>query len=135
MIAPERLPEPLEIALSFTAILEDLGVRHLAGGSLASSLHGEPRSTNDVDILADIQERHVEPLIERLGAAYYASAPAMREAIRAGGSFNLIHMSAAVKVDVFVAGPDPFNLGSAWDEGLVPLREEIRQRRDWLAAS
>ncbi len=36
-------------------MLEDLGIPYLVGGSLASSVLGEPRSTNDIDILADIR--------------------------------------------------------------------------------
>jgi hypothetical protein len=34
-------------------MLERLGIPYLAAGSLASSVHGEPRSTNDVDLVVD----------------------------------------------------------------------------------
>ena len=52
-MGPAELPDPLEVAASITRSLEGLGVRYLIGGSLASSVHGEPRSTNDVDLLVD----------------------------------------------------------------------------------
>lgn len=108
-MAPDTLPDPIAVAVHFTAVLEDLGVRHLVGGSLASSIHGEPRSTNDIDILADFRDEHVAPFVEAVEEEYYVSASAVREAIRSAGSFNAIHTSGAVKVDVFIAGSDPFN--------------------------
>lgn len=108
-MAPDTLPDPIAVAVHFTAVLEDLGIRHLVGGSLASSIHGEPRSTNDIDILADFRDEHVAPFVEAVEEEYYVSGSAVREAIRSGGSFNAIHTSGAVKVDVFIAGSDPFN--------------------------
>lgn len=108
-MVPDALPDPIAVAVHFTAILERLGIRHLVGGSLASSVHGEPRSTNDIDVLADFREEHVEPFVEAVEAEYHVSASAIREALHAEGSFNAIHTTGAVKVDVFIAGSDPFN--------------------------
>lgn len=108
-MAPGAVPNPVEVALRFARILESLGIRYLIGGSFASSVHGEPRSTNDVDFLADVRNEHVAPLVRALEADYYVSESAVREAIRLGGSFNAIHMDAAVKVDVFMAGDDAFD--------------------------
>jgi len=109
-MGPAALPDPIEVAASITAVLDDLEVRYLIGGSLASSVHGEPRSTNDVDILADFRAEHIEPFIEAIREDYYVSRPAVREAVRRGYHFNVIHTHAAVKVDVFLAGNDPFDL-------------------------
>lgn len=108
-MTPDAFPDPVAVAVHFTAVLEDLGIRHLVGGSLASSIHGEPRSTNDIDILADFRDEHVSPFMEAVEAEYHVSASAIREAIRSAGFFNAIHTSGAMKVDVFIAGSDPFN--------------------------
>lgn len=43
--------DPLAVALGVAEILETRGLRYLVGGSLASSMSGEPRSTLDVDIV------------------------------------------------------------------------------------
>jgi len=107
-MAPDRLPDPLEVALEFAHLLERSGVPYLAAGSLASSLHGEPRSTNDVDFLVDLSPARVDALLAALGDRYYVNPDAAREAAAMGGSFNLIHLATAVKVDLFVAGADPF---------------------------
>jgi predicted nucleotidyltransferase len=109
-MGPVELPDPIDVAASITGVLEGLGVRYLIGGSLASSVHGEPRSTNDVDILVDFQAEHIEAFVEAIRGDYYVSEPAVREAVRSGHHFNVIHMDAAVKVDFFLAGDDPFDL-------------------------
>ena len=43
----------------------------MIAGSLASSLHGIPRATHDVDIVADIKLHHVEELIDALKNDFY----------------------------------------------------------------
>ena len=45
------MSDPVAVALSVAQILEACGLRYLVGGSLASSMSGEPRSTLDVDIV------------------------------------------------------------------------------------
>lgn len=108
-MAPESLPDPLRTALAFTFILERLGVAYVTAGSLASSLHGEPRSTDDIDIVADLRPPHVAALLHALGAGWYLSEEAARDAVARGGPFNVIHLATAVKVDIFVVGADPFD--------------------------
>jgi hypothetical protein len=44
------MEEVLAITLYIADLLDRLGVRYLVGGSLASSLHGTPRATQDVDL-------------------------------------------------------------------------------------
>lgn len=42
----------LDIAILVARAFESLGLRYLIAGSLASSIHGLPRSSNDADLLA-----------------------------------------------------------------------------------
>ncbi len=49
------LVEPIEVTLAVTAVLERLGIDYVVGGLLATSLHGIPRATLDVDIVADLR--------------------------------------------------------------------------------
>jgi hypothetical protein len=102
------LSEPLRITLEIARVLDDLGVRYLVGGSLASSLHGIPRSTQDADLVADLQSDHVAPLISRLKDAYYIDDERVRNAVRRRASFNAIHLATMTKVDVFVLKGEPF---------------------------
>ena len=86
-----------------------LGIVYYVGGSVASSLYGEPRSTLDIDIGADLPESVIRELVSQWGCDFYVSEPAMRDAVQRGRCFNLIHLSTSLKVDIFVCGADAFN--------------------------
>jgi hypothetical protein len=102
------LHDPVEVALDTGARLDALGVVWVIGGSLASSVHGEARSTQDVDMVVALRDRHVTPFAKAIGGDYYVDVEAMRAAVRSGESFNAVHFASAIKVDFFVAGDDPF---------------------------
>lgn len=106
--SPDELHDPVGIALQVGVHLDRLGVDWLVGGSLASSVHGEPRATQDVDMVVDLRAHHVTPLWESLRRDYYADADEMRAAVRTAASFNAVHFDSAIKVDFFVAGDDQF---------------------------
>ena len=88
------------------AIFDDVGLRYVVGGSIASSLMGEPRSTVDIDIAVSIDGPRVEPLLDACAADFFVPVEFAREAIATRSSFNLIERSGALKVDVFVLGDD-----------------------------
>jgi hypothetical protein len=48
------LAEPIAVMLAVTRALDRLEIRYLVGGSLASSVHGIPRSTQDLDLLLEL---------------------------------------------------------------------------------
>ena len=104
----DALPDPLAVALDIARHLERLGVEYLVAGSLASSLHGEPRATLDVDLVASLLPSHASSLARDLASDYYIDEETARRAIAEGRSFNAIHFATAIKVDIFVAGTDPF---------------------------
>lgn len=101
--------DPIAVALLVARVLDELGVAHTIGGSLASSFAGEPRSTVDVDFVAAIEESHVPALVTALSADFYVDAEALRRAIRERSSANLIHHATQLKVDLFVAGGTPLD--------------------------
>jgi hypothetical protein len=96
--------EAIGVTLRVTAVLESLHVPYLVGGSLASSLHGEPRATQDVDIVADLKLEHVHAFVSALRDHFYVDEPAVRDAVTRRATFNAIHLETMFKVDVFVAG-------------------------------
>ena len=101
--------DPIGVALSVTQALDRLNIRHTIGGSIASSLAGEPRSTADVDIVAAIDASHVDALVDALTADFYVDAESLRRAIRDRTSANLIHHATQLKIDLFVAGGTPLD--------------------------
>ena len=85
-----------------------LGVRYYVGGSLASSVRGVPRSSLDVDVAAELQPRHVSPLVAALEKDYYLSPDRVKGAVDSRRSFNAIHLATMMKVDVFAVRDRPF---------------------------
>jgi hypothetical protein len=98
------------IALApLAAKLEELGVAYYIGGSVASSIYTFPRSTMDIDIVADLQPKHVADLVESLSNEYYVSGAMIHEAISRRSCCNLIHNATAYKVDIFVVKGRPYD--------------------------
>jgi hypothetical protein len=96
----------LAVTLHLAAVCERLGLPYLVGGSLASSLHGIPRATQDVDFVVAIRHGDVAAFVAALQGDYYLDEEAIREAIERNTSFNLVHLGSYFKADVFVAKDD-----------------------------
>ena len=56
-------PDPIALALTLARILEQLGVSYCIGGSFASSVYGEVRTTLDVDFVADLDSTHIDAFV------------------------------------------------------------------------
>jgi hypothetical protein len=105
------IPAPSEIfqvTRMVAAAMDAAGVRYFVGGSVASALYGEARSTRDIDLMAAMLPHHVEPFLAALGNTFYADATAINAAVAAGRSFNVIHLDTMVKVDIFIPKGDAF---------------------------
>jgi hypothetical protein len=106
-MTPDQPPDPIEVALTVASLLEQCGIPYLVGGSIASSLHGELRSTNDVDLVVDLRSVHVVRLLAAFGQYFSVTEEAMNEAIRFGTSFNAIHLPTGVKVERVLVRSEP----------------------------
>jgi len=118
--------EPIEVTLAVTGVLERLGVEYLVGGSLATSLHGIPRATLDVDIVADLRMTHLDPFVAALRETFFIDADMVRDAIRKRATFNILHLATMFKVDVFVAGADDLLAAELARKQRVQVLEEPR---------
>jgi hypothetical protein len=95
-------PDILAAVTPVVEALEQIGVAYHIGGSVASSLHGIPRSTIDIDLIADLRLENVRTLVKLLQAAYYIDEDAVQDAIKRRTEFNTIHLDTMLKVDVFI---------------------------------
>jgi hypothetical protein len=100
--------EPIEVTLVVTGVFERLGVPYLIGGSLASTLYGMVRTTQDSDIIAEMRPEHIQPVVSALEAVFYLDQEMIAESIQRNSSFNIIHRETMFKVDVFIPRPRPF---------------------------
>jgi hypothetical protein len=100
------LAEPVQITQQIAQEFERLNILYYVGGSLASSLHGIPRSTQDVDIVADIKNENIPQLVKTFDKEFYIDADMIKEAIRRQTSFNIIHLATMFKADIFILKQD-----------------------------
>lgn len=108
-MSPE-LPEALRVALRVIDVLDELRVRYHVGGSYASSIHGIPRQTQDIDLVVELTPESAGPLASKLGDEFYIDEESVRRAARDKTSANLIHLDSGIKIDLFVRGDTPFDL-------------------------
>jgi hypothetical protein len=95
---------PLGLVLEIAVLLDDLAIPYAVGGSVASSLFGEPRATADIDVAIRVDVVSGERLLGRARGDFYIPMSAAREAIRMGQSFNLLSTDQTFKIDFFVLG-------------------------------
>ena len=130
--------EPVEVTLKVTGVLEKLCIRYLIGGSLASTLYGMIRTTQDSDIITEMRQEHVQPFVKALQADFFIDEQMIASSIQHHSSFtascinirtgfaqeqavnidsgsaiyavlcNIIHRESAFKVDVFIPSPSLF---------------------------
>jgi hypothetical protein len=138
---------PLELALRVAEILEEIGVPYALGGSLASSLLGEPRTTADVDMAIrlpdDTRESAATDLLARLEAQFYVPSESARRSLTEHGSFNLLDTGTTLKVDLFVLGDDLLDrmqiqrrvfigLGSAQGLWVTSPEDQVLRKLTWF---
>lgn len=100
------LAEPVQVTRLIAEVFERFQIPYFVGGSLASSLHGVPRVTQDVHMVADLKPQHIAPLVEALETTCHVDADMVRDAIQRRSSFNIIHLATMFKVDIFVFQDD-----------------------------
>jgi hypothetical protein len=94
------------------AVLDQMELPYLVGGSVASSIHGVSRPTMDVDLVVDIEPHQVEEFSGLLKPDFYADPDMIREALGRGRAFNLIHYATTFKVDIFPLRADAYSAAS-----------------------
>ena len=89
---------PYELLQKMVEVLNRLDIPYLVTGSVAAMAYGEPRLTNDIDIVVAIEERHVGGLVAAFPATeFYISEEMIREAIQHRRQFNMIHPASGLK--------------------------------------
>jgi hypothetical protein len=102
-------PEALKVAFQVLEVLDRIGVPYHLGGSYASSIHGIPRQTHDVDLVIDLRQDQVRHFSQALSAEFYVDEEAVGRAVAERGSCNLVHLKTGVKVDLFLKGSSSFD--------------------------
>lgn len=90
----------IETLSAVTDALEQEGVIHAVAGSVASSLYGEPRMTQDVDIVVIAKPDEISRVAARLHPRFYAPSDMLSEAAAAHGLANVVDNATGLKADI-----------------------------------
>ena len=102
-------------------VLERLRIDYMVVGSLSSTFYGEPRMTQDIDIVISLSPEQVDALCSAFPPdEFYVSAEAVVEALERSTQFNLIHPASGGKVDFLLARSD------AWGRAQMSRRRLVR---------
>ncbi|MEG4281216.1 hypothetical protein QUA62_27700 [Microcoleus sp. MON1_C1] len=122
------IADPIELAQKIASILLPLNIPYVVGGSVASSLLGENRSTQDLDLVIDLESQTAQRLIDAMSGEFYISESAVTEAIAKSrtapreSSFNVIYLHSMEKADIFVmSSDDPFSASVMSRRQLYPV--------------
>ncbi|MCC3614009.1 MAG: hypothetical protein JGK30_32230 [Microcoleus sp. PH2017_40_RAT_O_B] len=122
------IADPIALARKIADILLPLNIPYVIGGSVASSLLGENRSTQDLDLVIDLETGTAQRLIDAMSGEFYISESAVNEAIAKSrispreSSFNVIYLPSMEKADIFVmSSDDPFSTSVMNRRQLYPV--------------
>jgi hypothetical protein len=93
-----------------TRTFETLGIPYLITGSMATIAYGEPRFTNDIDVVARISAQQISAVCAAFPEPdYYCSFQAVEQAVRHSSQFNILHPGSGLKIDVMLATDSAFD--------------------------
>ena len=108
--------------------LERLNLTYLVTGSMATILYGEPRFTNDIDIVVQLNPNRVADFVQAFPSdEFYLDDERIRQAIESRGQFNIIHPASGLKVDVIIPEMDEF------DRSRFARARRVRPAKDYEA--
>lgn len=119
--------EELEILKKLTDILDRLCVNYAIGGSIASSIYGKVRFTQDADITVEPFDNKAEEFFQSVGVDFYISKDAMYQALKQQTSFNIIHFESAFKIDIFVLKNTDFEKQLITRRKFVKLSDDLKK--------
>lgn len=90
--------------------LEHASIEYMIGGSVASSIYGDPRTTRDIDMVVEVTEASLRALFGAVDrSVVYIDEPPSGQPIIAGQMFNLLDLRGGWKVDLIVRKARPFS--------------------------
>lgn len=116
-------------------VLDRLEVAYHVAGSVASSAHGVPRTTLDIDLVVDLRPEQIEAFVADLEGEFYADAAMIRQAFARGRAANLIHLRTAWKFDLFPLQADAYSRVAFGRRVFREVRPDGREAVEWAVAT
>lgn len=117
----------IRVLKEFSTILDALDIMYAIGGSIASSVYGQVRFTQDADVMVEAFSSKASAFYEKVKALFYISQEAMQHALQSGTSFNIIHLETAFKIDIFISTASPFDCQVLSRAGKIQLGQTEKE--------
>jgi hypothetical protein len=101
--------DAIAVAVRVADAIEAAKGSYFVGGSLASSIQGEPRATNDIDIVLELPLGRIGEFVAALGHDFEVDVEMLRDAVLHTRSCNIFYLPAVMKVDLFAVGASPYD--------------------------
>lgn len=97
-----------ELLRGVCEVLDRLGLVYAVTGSVASSIHGEPYASQDIDFCLHMDESQAAALADGLPSRFYRSKDALTQAASDRTIANIIDNETGLKIDLSVLPDEPF---------------------------
>ncbi len=138
MLADKRRPVTGHPLATIVSELDRFGIPHMLAGSFASTYHGDPRTTNDIDLVIDPSREQLERFVDGLDAErFYVSAEAAREAFGQRRQFNVVLLDSGWKADLIIRKERPFSraeFGRRQPAEIAGVRVHVATAEDTIIA-
>jgi hypothetical protein len=102
--------EPAELLRRLAETLEQLHIPYLVTGSMATIAYGEPRFTNDIDVVVALQLEQVDAFCAAFPEPEFYCPPDMvLQSLRQRFPFNILHPESGLKIDVILPSDSEFD--------------------------
>jgi hypothetical protein len=138
--------EQSELLRFVVSVLERLDLPYFVTGSTVTIFYGEPRFTNDIDIVVDLPADAVEEFCRQFPEdEFYVSHEAALDAVHRRSQFNIIQPGSGLKVDVIVPALSEFNrtrfararrvqAGTDWDASFSSPEDAMLKKMEFFSA-
>ncbi len=97
-----------ELLAKVVEALDTAGIKHMVTGSFASTFHGEPRMTQDIDVVIDPDTSTIALFVQQFDTNTFYVDDAV-SATERRGMFNVIDVTTGWKVDLIIRKDRPFS--------------------------
>jgi hypothetical protein len=105
------IQDSISLAGELHQLFESINIDYYVSGGVASSIHGEPRSTRDLDLVIEVKPNQIDLLIKTLEASgYYCPAGAVEDLQNGyGNMLNITHTETIANADIYIMDNSPYS--------------------------
>ena len=119
------IQDSISLAGELHQIFESINIDYYVNRGVASSIHGEPRSTRDLDLVIEVKPNQIDLLVKTLEASgYYCPAGAVEDLhCGLGNMLNITHTETIANADIYIKDNSPYSISQMNRKILIDVEE------------